>query len=483
MRKMFLIGVALATVAAKNPNALPSAQPITASDRTTGAKAHPELLKEFGGLYDGPQAAYVTRIGQKIAVQSGLSNTQSDFKISLLNSPVNNAFAIPGGYVYVTRQLVALMNSEAELASVMGHEIGHVAARHAQKRNTRATYGGIGTVLGAVLGGVLLGDGGTRLGQQLAGSLAQRYVLKYSRTQEYQADDLGVSYLGRAGYDPLASSSMLAALAGQTTLDAQTSGREAKSLPEWASTHPDPASRVARARARAATTPATGRATNRDAFLAAIDGMLYGDDPRQGVVEGREFKHPDLKLGFTAPVGFTMSNTPQAVIVAGTGAQAQFTGNAFNGDLNAYIANVFKSLGGQNGVPFSEIRRLQVNGIPAAYATANATSGSTPVVVTVFAYEFAQNTAYHFVAIEKSGSAGTLESLFRSLRRLSPPESAAIRARIVDVVTVGAGDTVQSLAARMAYGDLKEERFRVLNSIPASTRVSPGQKVKLIVYR
>lgn len=483
MRNLLLIGVALASVAAKNPNALPAARPITANDRALGAKAHPELLKEFGGLYEGSQAEYVTRVGQKIALQSGLSAAQADFKISLLNSPVNNAFAVPGGYVYVTRQLVALMNSEAELASVMGHEVGHVAARHAQKRNTQATYGGLGTVLGAVLGGVLLGDTGTQLGQQLAGSIAQRYVLKYSRTQEYQADDLGVSYLGKAGYDPLASSSMLAALAAQTTLDAQTAGREAKSLPAWASTHPDPASRVTRAQSRAATTPATAKAANRDTFLAAIDGMLYDDDPKQGVVDGRDFRHPDLKLAFTAPSGFAMTNTPQAVVVSGSGAQAQFTGGAYSGDLSAYIGSVFKALGGQTAVPFGEVKRREVNGLPAAFATASASSQGTPVLVTVLAYEFAPNTAYHFVAIERAASAGTFESLFQSMRRLPPSEAAAIRARIVDVVTVRSGDTVQNLAARMAYSDLKEERFRVLNAIPAGGRLTTGQKVKLIVYR
>lgn len=483
MMKLFLAGLALISVEAHAQKALPAAQPITANDRATGAKAHPELLKEFGGLYEGPQADYVTRVGQRIALQSGLSGAQSDFKISLLNSPVNNAFAVPGGYVYVTRQLVALMNSEAELASVMGHEIGHVAARHAQKRSTRATYGGLGTVLGAVLGGVLLGDAGTRLGQQLAGSIAQRYVLGYSRSQEFQADDLGVSYLGRAGYDPLASSAMLSALAAQTSLDTRTSGREAKSLPEWASTHPDPASRVTRARSRAASTAARERATNRDSFLAAIDGMLYDDDPKQGVVEGRDFRHPDLRVAFTAPAGFAMSNTPQAVVISGTSGQAQFTGAAYNGNLDAYIASVFRALGGQNGVPFSEIRRRQVNGLSAAYATANASSQGTPVLVTVFAYEFAPGTAYHFTTIERAASAGVFDGLFQSVRRLSPSEAGAIRARVVDVVTVRPGDTVQSLAARMAYSDLREERFRVLNALPAGARLAAGQKVKLIVYR
>ena len=133
MRKLLLVGVAVIAIGAKAPKLLPSAQPITSGDRTTGAKAHPQILQEFGGVYESRQAAYVTKVGRRIALQSGLSNAEGDFTISLLNSSVNNAFAIPGGYVYVTRQLLALMNSEAELASVLGHEVGHVAARHSKQ--------------------------------------------------------------------------------------------------------------------------------------------------------------------------------------------------------------------------------------------------------------------------------------------------------------------------------------------------------------
>jgi len=131
----------LALVAA--PVAAQQARSISASDKAQGAQANPELVKQYGGRYTGPQAAFVERVGKRVAVQSGLSNAQGDFTVTTLNSPVENAFAIPGGYIYVTRQLLALMNSEAELASVLGHEVGHVAARHSQSRNTRSIIGSI----------------------------------------------------------------------------------------------------------------------------------------------------------------------------------------------------------------------------------------------------------------------------------------------------------------------------------------------------
>ena len=144
MKKFAAAAVALTlTVSIPVASQAQTVRSISASDKATGAKAHPELLKQFGGAYKGPQAAYVERVGRRIAVQSGLSNSERDFTITLLDSPVNNAFAIPGGYVYVTRQLLALMNDEAELASVLGHEVGHVAARHSNKRNSTSTLGSI----------------------------------------------------------------------------------------------------------------------------------------------------------------------------------------------------------------------------------------------------------------------------------------------------------------------------------------------------
>lgn len=482
MKKVILVGGALFSLGASTPAPLPTAQPITASDRAAGAKAHPQLLEEFGGLYQGPQAAYVTRVGQKIAFQSGLADTQSAFTVSLLNTSVSNAFAIPGGYVYVTRELLALMNDEAELASVMGHEVGHVAARHAQQRSNAATKGTLGTILGTVLGAVIAGNEGAQLGQQLAGSLAQRYVLKYSRSQEYQADDLGVSYLGKAGYDPMASSTMLASLAAQSSLDAQLQGKGGKELPEWASTHPDPASRVVRAAQKASATQATGKVRNRDLFLAAIEGVMYDDDPHQGVIDGRSFKHPDLKIGFTAPIGFAMTNTPQAVVISSASGQAQFTGAAYNGDLRNYIDAAFQAVGGQTRLDYGNISTRQVNGISAAYASANANTQSGPVVVTIFAFEMSSKSAFHFVAITPVASQGAFDTMFESFRRLGDSEAAAIKPRRVHVVTVKRGDTVSSLAAGMAYPDFRVERFRVLNALGADGVVKPGQKVKLIVY-
>ncbi|MFK7840931.1 MAG: M48 family metalloprotease, partial [Sphingorhabdus sp.] len=324
------------------------ARSISAADKQKGAKAHPQLLEEFGGAYTGPQVAYVVGVGQNIAVQSGLGNARSDFTVTLLNSPVNNAFAIPGGYVYLTRQLMALMNDEAEMAGVLGHEVGHVAARHSEKRQKAAKRNSILGILGQIGSQVLLGDSAIgRIGQEVFGTGSQLLTLKYSRKQEYEADDLGIRYLASAGYDPQALSSMLYSLAAQSAIDVRAAGRDARTAPEWASTHPDPARRVSRAATNAGKLTRSGGLRNRDKFLRNLDGIMYGDDPKQGVIEGNSFLHPDLKLKFSVPNGFSMQNGARAVSIVGSGGQGQFTTAAYSGNMTTYIDAAFKGLAGE----------------------------------------------------------------------------------------------------------------------------------------
>jgi predicted Zn-dependent protease len=444
-------------------------------------------MEEFGGAYSGPQAAYVNRVGQNIALQSGLSRNAGDFTVTLLNSPVNNAFAIPGGYVYVTRQLMALMNDEAELAGVLGHEVGHVAAQHSKKRQSAATRNAVLGVLAGVLGGAI-GDNGGLLGglggllQNNAMQIAQYATLGFSRSQELQADQLGVQYLKSAGYDPLALSTMLASLANQTVLEARLAGGDARSVPEWASTHPDPASRVRNAQTLASKVGGTGGLRNADAFLSSVNGVLYGDDPAQGVVEGREFLHPDLKLRFEVPSGYGMQNGASAVSISGSGGQAQFSTGPYSGDRTAYITAVLRAVTGNSSANPGTIQNTTVNGIPASYSVTRANTQSGAVDVTVFAYEFSKSSAFHFVALTKAGGAGVFNPMFNSVRRLTNAEAAAIRPRRVEVVTVKSGDTVAALARRMAYTDYQAERFQVLNRLAADTRLTPGQKVKIVTY-
>ena len=263
-----LVGLSIANPA--NAQQANRSSSISATDRQQGAAANPQLIAQFGGAYTGPQAAFVERVGKRVATRSGLSNATGDFVVTTLDSPVENAFAIPGGYIYITRQLLALMNSEAELASVLGHEVGHVAARHANSRNTRST---IGALLAAGAAAVTKSDVASRV----VGTGAQLYTLRYGRNQEYEADALGIRYMTAAGYDPFAAADILGALDASTSLSAQATGTPARSVPTWASTHPNGEDRVRRAVELATATGKPEVQPVQDtAFLRMLDGLPYG---------------------------------------------------------------------------------------------------------------------------------------------------------------------------------------------------------------
>lgn len=481
-RQLALAGAALATLSACTtvPGAdVAAGAPITQAEAQQGAQYHEEFVAEFGGRMTGPQASYVEQVGKTIAVQSGLGNSQNAFNVTLLNSSVNNAFAVPGGYVYVTRQLVGLMNDEAELAGVLGHEVGHVAARHSARRQQQAQTTQLGGAAIAILSQVLLGN--SQLGNTIAqGALqgSQLLTLRYSRNQELEADQLGVQYLSRAGYDPRAMATVLESLAAQNALDASLQGRNA-AIPEWASTHPDPASRVQNALTLAG--GGTG-VTNRDTFLTRINGLLYGDDPKQGVIEGSTFIHPEMRLSFTAPAGFYMVNSTRAVSVNGDSGKAQLSGAAYSGNLETYVRQQFQALAGQQQqLAPQQIERTTVNGIPAVYGIARVNSGQQQVDVVVFAYEFGSNQAYHFSAITPAGRAAVFDPMFRSMRRITAAEAGQVVPRKIEVVTASRTDTVATLARRMAFTDAQEQRFRVLNGLAGSEQVVAGQRYKIVV--
>ena len=467
---------AAALVALTATPALAQTRSISASEKAQGARANPELLAEFGGPYRGPQAAYVERVGKRVAVQSGLSNAQGDFTVTLLNSPVENAFAIPGGYVYVTRQLLALMNSEAELASVLGHEVGHVAARHSQGRQRAST---IGSILAAGAG---LLTGSNLIGQGVS-SAAQLGVLGYGRNQEYQADGLGVRYITAAGYDPYAAADMLSALGASSQLAQRTSGRDATAVPSWFSTHPNSEDRVRRAVKLAAETgrPETNPAQD-TGFLRMLDGLPYDDDPSQGVIDGQTFRHPDLRLRFSAPSGYQIANGTDAVTVAGQGGQAQFQIGRGN-DLAAAINARFATLAGNasSAAPAGELRSGTANGLSYAYRTARASANNRAVDATVVAYRF-PSAIYTFTLVTPAGSGvGPFAPLLDSVATLTPAEAAAIKGKRVRIVTVKVGDTVDSLARQMAYRDYQRERFITLNGLDPDAPLTPGHLVKVIV--
>ena len=452
--------------------------PVTAPERAAGAEQHPRLLAEFGGAYRGDEAAWVAKLGDKLAGAAGLAG-QCTF--TLVNSDVVNAFAVPGCFIYVTRGLVGIVNSEAELASVLAHELGHIVGNHAERQQKRSLWRGLGVLAVGVI------TGSERI-TRIVGEAATYFTLRYSRDQEYEADDLGLSWLVKSGYDPHAAADMLAALGRHEQFLARTSGRDAaQGIPEWARTHPLTGNRVERASAAAS---ATGRGPdelpeNEASYLAEVDGLLYGDDPQQGFVLGRRFAHPVMRIAFEAPPGFTLTNSPQAILIEGPdGMRGEFGGGPMPaGGLEAYASALLGQILGKAEAQAGEGQRTTVNGVPALFVPVSVATQEGSVALSLAAYSGPGGGAFHFVMVSSPATTPpeALAALFRSFRLLTAAEAATLKPRRIRVVTAAPGDTLAALAARMA-SDHPLDRLLMLNDRSADRPLSPGEKIKIVAW-
>jgi predicted Zn-dependent protease len=449
-------------------------------DVAEAQREHAAVVQELGGAETGPRAAYVESVGRRVSAYAGIANPGQSLHFTTLNSAVENAFSVPGGYVYVTRQLMSLMDDESELAFALGHEVGHIAANHAHAREAyaqRSPLGVFGQIIGAILGpGVMT---------NMLQNRARLDTLSFSREQEYQADTLGMRYMISAGYDPAGAAGILAALGRNTALQARVQGRTNRQTPEWASTHPYIVNRLQRAAEEAQATGRLGSGIrNRDGFLNQLEGVFVDDDPAQGVIDGPTFTHPDLRIQFTVPQGYLMSNGATAVTIAGSGGKAQFGGGQYRGPLDQYIYRVYQELTrGRFPLQVPPPQLITINGMPAAVTSARVNTQSGLIDASVVAYQWDASHVYHFVMITQGGTGvGPFAPMINSLRRISAAEASAIRPRIIHVVRVAPGDTVQSLASRMAYRDFRLDRFLSLNGLQANSALVPGQKVKLVVF-
>ena len=447
-------------------------------ERQVGAEQHPQLLAEFGGAYEGPEARYVARVGERIAAAAGLRE-QCNF--TLVNTDVVNAFAVPGCYIYVTRGLFGIVNSEAELASVLGHEVGHIVAAHSRRQQRRSLLTG----LGALAVGLLTGS--ERLAA-VAGRTAELFTLRYSRKQEFESDELGIGYMRSAGYDPGAAAGMLQSLGRHDAFQARArGGDDAKSIPAWARTHPLTDERIQRARQEAAATgPADRIVDGEEPYLREVDNLLYGDDPQQGFVLGRRFAHPAMRISFEAPQGYTLTNSPAAVLIDGQdGARGQFGGAALHsGGLEAHAsALVEQLLGGASSVQLGDAQRTVINGLETIIVPANVRSQQGEGEVTVAVYR-AGGQAYHFIIVAPAGTdPSQIARLIGSFRMLTAEEVQSLRPRVIEVVRVGPGDTPATMAARMAVEGDRLQHFLMLNDRDAGAPLRPGEAVKLVSYR
>ena len=442
-----------------------------------GAEEHPKMVAAFGGVYDDPEiGGYVASVGGRLAAHSERADLA--FRFTVLNSPVVNAFALPGGYVYISRGLLALANSEAELASVLAHEIGHVTARHSAQRYNRAVFLGLGTALfDAVVGNELAG--------QLANLGSAAYQRSHSRDQEHQADELGIRYMAATGYDASASVSFLSTLAADDELGRKIAGAKGEdALAGIFATHPRTTERVARA---AAATQGHGSAPRlRARYLEKVDGLIFGDDPAQGLIRGRTFFHADLGFSFEAPPGFRLNNTSKAVLGADKkGAKLRFDSEAkgWAGSMPNYVAHKWGK-----GLKLEGLNRIDIDGLEAATASARVSARQGAVDLRLVAIRFDRRTIYRFLFVTPPARTAALDEDFRrtafGFRRLAPDERDAIKPLRIRLLQVEAGDTLATLATQMQNTrdyppDIMSAQFRVLNGLRPGEALKPGRWVKI----
>lgn len=441
-----------------------------------GRENHPQIVKEFNGEYGTPDLrTYVSSIGTLLAKTSERPDLK--FTFTVLDSDIINAFAMPGGYVYVTRGLLALADNEAQLAGVLAHEIGHITALHHARRYGDSLLANIGVAVA----GAALGQAGAQVAQVGAVSLLQ----SYSRENEYEADQLGVRYLARAGFDPYAMAGFLTKLRADSRLAAIRRGESPDTVDQfnYLATHPAPAARVEQATAFARQTNVANPITAHDLYLSKISGILYGDDPDQGLIRGREFLHPKLRFAFRVPPGFSLFNSPTAAVAYGPDkSRIVFDGapKPVDGSMASYVRDVWGAkLGLRN------VETITVNGLDAATGSASVRTSDGTFDARLVAYRVDAKTVYRFLFLTPPSRTAALSDELRrttySFRKLSSAEAAALRPQALRIVTVGPGDTVEKLAQRMPFADYRIERFEVLNGISRNDSLRVGQKLKLVV--
>ena len=348
--------------------------------------------------------------------------------------------------------------------------MAHVAARHSAQRYSRGVLARLGSLAAAALGG--------RSAVDAASSVAAIYLAGYSRGQEHEADQLGVRYLARSGHDPAAMSRFLAKLDARKMLMDRIERRDGRDGTSLLSTHPPTPERIARARALAAGAGG-GRIRAREIYLGKIDGMIHGDDPKQGFARGRDFLHPALGFRFRAPPGFSIVNAPLAVAAVGPrGARIVFdrAPRPASGSMRAYLTRVWGAR-----VRLSGVETIDVNGMEAATGAARLRASRDARAVAI---RWDGATIYRFLFLAPPARMRALETEFRrttySFRRLAAGEAAGLKPPRLRIRRVGPGDMIASLARAMPYETFRRERLLVLNGLAAGARLVPGRLIKTV---
>jgi predicted Zn-dependent protease len=436
-------------------------------DVVIGRREHPRIIAAYGGVYsDRPAEIMVARIVGRLLAAANQPNAQ--FQVTILDSAEVNAFALPGGYIYVTRGILALASDTSELAAVLAHEISHVTLRHARARTnrTRTTE-----IVDRVISGVFGGEAGANE----AADRSKQSLAAFSQNQELEADREGIKFAGKAGYDPQAAARFLGVMSRFATFSAGQNQGEG-----FLSSHPSTPDRIQKA-VQVATQlfGATVGEVDREGYLASIAGLTFGDSVSQGSIVGRRFIHSASKYTFSVPQGYSLQNSQNAVVgVAGDGEAVRF--DSAEVGANVGLADYLKS-GWIAGLKADSVTTQSFNGVDMASGIAQTDQWFFRVSVMRL-----DGQVYRFIFAAKADSARFAqgaEATLKSFRRTDATDLAQIRKVGVKIVVARAGDSADSLAKQMAGLNRGTELFYIINDLFPGDPIVPGQKYKVVALQ
>ena len=444
-----------------------------AQEISAGQQADAQVKKEMGLYSDGNLQEYISSIGMKLAQASERPNLPWHY--SVVDVPAVNAFALPGGYIYITRGILPFLNDEAQLAGVLGHETGHVTARHAAQQYTRA----VGGTVGLVALGIFVP--GARPFGQLAEQGLGVLFLKYGRGDELQADQLGARYAALGKWDPAAVPDMLTTLGRLDEASGQRRG-----VPNWLETHPEPLARVKEIQPTVQQLSAgrTDFVRNRDAMLRAVDGIIYGDNPDQGVVRGTSFLHPPLRFRIDFPNGWDIQNSPEQVMAKAPGAEVYMLLEQVQMPRGNGVDNIARAQMENAGFRVVSGSRDRVNGLDAYIGLYQGSLEGLGNVRMRAAHIVHNGNIYLVAGFAAPDIFDPLDSAMlmsiRSFKPLTADEAAAVHPNRIDIYVVRPGDSWQSIAERSG-GVIKPATLAVMNGAEPNSQPMVGSRIKIVV--
>lgn len=439
-------------------------------EQALGDQSDPSIVASFGLYPDQTLQQFIDSKGQQMARISHRSHLKYNFKI--LDSPVVNAFALPGGYVYFTRGIMAHFNNEAEFAGVLGHEIGHICGRHSAKQQRNQILGQVGLIAGIALSKQF------RNYAESAGQSLQLMMLKNSRDHESESDKLGVEYSTKIGYDANYMAGFF------KTLNRLSGGGER--IPTFLSTHPDPLNRYAKvgqmAKAEQAKNPSKKYSVNRNQYLRMLEGLIYGEDPRQGYVENNVFYHPELKFKFPVPRSWRTANSPQQVQMAPEDGKAAIIFTlAPEKTLNEAATNFVS----KNKLTQKESQNITVNGFPARAIVTEQADEQGTVALNIVSYFIKDgNTIYLFHGLSEPASFLTYKNLFRNtmegFERLNDQSKINVKPDRIHIYSATSTGTLSATLRNAGVPSSKFNELAVVNGMELSDQVERGTLIKVL---